>query len=77
MKEGGKEGGREGDTYILMPKVPQQFDLTQDALGVHDIIEGARNFLNGDLATGQVVGGGAVRDEKRGWVGEKEGRVSI
>ncbi len=35
--------------YILVTEVAEEFDFTQNALGIDQVLEGARHFLDGDL----------------------------
>lgn len=56
-------------THIVVAKVAQECDLPQYPLGVHEIVECARDFLDGNFLTGLRVESGyhdAVRADSDG-----------
>lgn len=53
---------------VLMVEVPQQFDLPQCAFGIHHVVKGVCDLLDGNLLVGPSMPGGAVwgRERERG-----------
>jgi hypothetical protein len=43
--------------YVVVIEVAEEFDLTQNALGIDQIIERVRDFLDSHLTTGGFVDG--------------------
>lgn len=64
---------------VLMVEVPQQFYLPQCAFGIHHVVKGVCDFLDGNLLVGPSMPGGAVwereREREREWEWGKFKRI--